>query len=247
MKTRSKLLSPGPMNPKGETLSTRRPLICLVTDRQRLSPGVSLDCQVNNLVGFVTSAAEAGIGVVQVRERDLSGRILTSLVSRCVEATAGSATHVVVNDRADVALASGAAGVHLREDSVEEERARTLGPPAWLVSRAVHDPTKVLSMSSTLDYLVFGSVFLSPSKPMMAAPAGIGALGRVISQTGIPVLAIGGVCEGRLKEVWRTGAAGFAGIGLFIESARLSSNWTAGLTELVQRARQSFDSVGPHV
>ena len=47
------------MNPKGATLSTCRPLICLVTDRQRLSPGVSLDCQVNDLVGFVTSAAEA--------------------------------------------------------------------------------------------------------------------------------------------------------------------------------------------
>ena len=235
------------MNSKSATLSTCRPLICLVTDRQRLSPGIALDGQINNLVTFAASAAEAGIGVVQVRERDLSGRILMSLVSRCVEATAGSATHVVVNDRADVALASGAAGVHLREDSVEEERVRTLGPPAWLVSRAVHDPSKVLSMSSTLDYLVFGSVFSSPSKTMPCAPAGLGALGRVISQTGIPVLAIGGVCEGRLKEVWRTGAAGFAGIGLFIESARLRSNWTAGLTELVQRARQSFDSVEPRV
>ena len=59
------------MNPKGETLSTRRPLICLVTDRQRLSPGVALDGQINNLVTFAASAAEAGIGGVQVSERAL--------------------------------------------------------------------------------------------------------------------------------------------------------------------------------
>ena len=72
------------MNSKSATLSTCRPLICLVTDRQRLSPGIALDGQINNLVTFAASAAEAGIGVVQVRERDLSGRILMSLVSRCV-------------------------------------------------------------------------------------------------------------------------------------------------------------------
>lgn len=235
------------MNPKGETLSTCRPLICLVTDRHRLSPGVSLDCQVNNLVGFVTSAAEAGIGVVQVRERDLSGRALTSLVSRCVKATAGSAMHVVVNDRADVALASGAAGVHLREDSVKAERVRTIAPPSWLVSRAVHDSSMVPSMSLTLDYLVFGTVFPSPSKPMIDVPAGLGAFERVISQTELPVLAIGGVNEDRFKEMWIAGAAGFAGIGLFIESARAGSTWAAGLTALVQRVRRSFDSARPHV
>ena len=102
-------------------------------------------------------------------------------------------------------------------------------------------------MSLTLDYLVFGTVFPSPSKTMTDVPAGHGVLERVISQTELPVLAIGGVNEDRFKEMWIAGAAGFAGIGLFIESARLSSNWTAGLTELVQRARQSCDSVGPHV
>ena len=235
------------MNPKGETLSTRGPLICLVTDRQRLSPGASLDCQINNLVTFVTSAAVAGIGVVQVRERDLSGRVLTSLVSRCVKATAGSAMHVVVNDRADVALASGAAGVHLREDSVKAERVRTISPPSWLVRRAVHDSSMVLSMSSTLDYLVFGTVFPSPSKAMTDVPAGLGVLERVISQSEIPVVAIGGVNEDRLKKVWMVGAAGFAGIGLFIESARAGSTWTAGLTDLVQRVRRSFDSARSHV
>ena len=89
------------MNPKGAALSTRRPLICLVTDRQRLSPGIALDGQINNLVTFVTSAAEAEIGVVQVRERDLSGRVLTSLVSRCVEATTGSATYIVEQCQTD--------------------------------------------------------------------------------------------------------------------------------------------------
>jgi thiamine monophosphate synthase len=82
---------------------------------------------------------------------------------------------------------------------------------------------------------------------MTDVPAGVGVLKRVISQTEIPVLAIGGVNEERLKEVWMAGAAGFAGIGLFIESAREGSTWTVGLTALVQRVRRSFDSARPHV
>ena len=65
------------MNSKSATLSTCRPLICLVTDRQRLSPGVSLDCQVNNLVGFVTSAAEAGIGVPVPPDHNRTGQLGT--------------------------------------------------------------------------------------------------------------------------------------------------------------------------
>ncbi|MDP7294110.1 MAG: thiamine phosphate synthase, partial [Vicinamibacterales bacterium] len=101
----------------------RRPLLCLVSDRHRLSPAAS--------------AAR------QLDDRDLPGRTLTDLVARCVHAAEGSETRVVVNDRVDVALAAGAAGVHLREDSVDAVRARALGGRGWLVTRAVHDATEI--------------------------------------------------------------------------------------------------------
>jgi thiamine monophosphate synthase len=63
----------------------------------------------------------------------------------------------------------------------------------------------------------------------------------------VPVLAIGGVSEERLEAVWRTGAAGVAGIGLFIDAARSGNEWAAGLGRLVDRARQSFDTFPPLV
>jgi thiamine-phosphate diphosphorylase len=182
-----------------------------------------------------------------VRERDLPGRTLTDLVARCVHAAEGSETRVVVNDRVDVALAAGAAGVHLREDSVDAVRARALGGRGWLVTRAVHDATEISARLSAVNLAVFGSVFSTVSKPAGHAVGGLSALGKTVDAAVVPVLAIGGVSEERLEAVWRTGAAGVAGIGLFIDAARSGNEWAAGLGRLVDRARQSFDTFPPLV
>ena len=231
------------MNSDFVRLSARRPIICLVTDRRRLSPGAVLDRQLNDLIALVVAAVKAGIEIVQVRERDLSRRKLKSLVARCVEASGDSGTRVVVNDGADVALATGAAGVHLREDSIASERVRTLGGHNWLLSRALHDPSKVPGKSSTLDYMLFGTVFPTASKGVGCPLGGLGGLREATKRAHVPVLAIGGVTESRLEDLWRAGAAGIAGIGLFIESAQLNFDWAVGLTGLVRRVRRSFDTV----
>src|SRR5687767_5292550 len=110
-------------------------MICLVTDRRRLSPGAVENEAADRLVELVAAAADAGIDVIQVRERDLAARELTSLVRRCVSAVAGSNTKVVVNDRVDIAVAAGAHGVHLRSDSMDALGARRLLRDAALVGR----------------------------------------------------------------------------------------------------------------
>src|SRR5262245_43515141 len=98
-------------------------MIYLVTDRGRLAAdGDSID----RLVGFVSSAAEAGIDLIQIRERDLAAGQLFELTQRCVQAVRGTATKIVVNDRIDVALAAGAHGVHLRGDSLGPAVARRI-------------------------------------------------------------------------------------------------------------------------
>jgi thiamine-phosphate pyrophosphorylase len=102
----------------------RRNLICLVTDRRRLSPDAHPEESCNRLVDFVGAAARAGVDMIQLREPDLDARGLAALAARCVHAS-GDAP-ILVNERVDVALAAHAAGVHLRADSVDGAVARAV-------------------------------------------------------------------------------------------------------------------------
>jgi thiamine-phosphate diphosphorylase len=123
---------------------------------------------------------------------------------------------VVVNDRVDVALACGADGVHLRHDSVRVQAVRTIAPHGFLVGRSVHGPAEAEG-AGPVDYLIAGTVFPTPSKPAATPTLGLDGLAEVVRTVPIPVLAIGGITRDRLDEVATTGAAGVAGIGLFIE------------------------------
>ena len=188
-----------------------RPVVCLITDRHRLAvPGEE------GVAAQVADAARAGVHLVQIRERDLEGAGLLRLVRRCVDATGGSSTRVLVNDRLDVALAAGAHGVHLRGDSMPAARIRSMVPAGFLIGRSVHDAEEARRVSATggLDYLVFGPVFETLSKPGRPA-AGLDALHAVVRATTVPVLAIGGIAIDHVAAVIEAGAAGFAAIGLF--------------------------------
>ena len=162
-----------------------------------------------------------------------------AVVARCVRAVEGGPCRLVVNDRLDVALAVGAAGVHLREDSAPAERIRRLVPKRFLIGRSVHAADVV---TKGLDYAVFGAVLSTLSKPVEYRAAGFEELANVVRRADVPVLAIGGLTVDRLPAVWRAGAAGVAGIGMFVEAAGSRSDWTEGLQRLVARVRESFDT-----
>ncbi len=165
-----------------------------VTDRRRYN--LSID----DLVDRTGRAAKAGVDVVQVRERDLADAPLAALVRRIVEATAGSGVRVLVNDRVDVAIAAGAAGVHLRGDSSVHSLAD--------VDAAVAD--------GGCDYLLFGTVFQSSGKPDGHPVAGLDALAAACRRSPLPVIAIGGITRARARDVAAAGAAGFAAVGMFM-------------------------------
>ncbi len=188
-----------------------KPVVCLITDRRRFGPSWE-----TALVERVRAAARAGVHLVQIRERDLDGGPLKRLVSSCVEAVHGTRTRVLVNDRLDVALAAGAHGVHLRADSFAAPRVRVRAPSPFLIGRSVHSVAEAVEATEYggLDYLIFGTVFETSSKPGRR-PAGLGALATVSAATCVPVLAIGGITAGRVDEVMRAGAAGVAAIGMF--------------------------------
>lgn len=192
-----------------------RPVLCLVTDRRRAAPGEStLAAQQRALLALIAEAADAGIDIIHVREPDLDARDLCALVAAAVAVTRGSSSRVIVNDRADVALAAGADGVHLRSSGPPVERVRAFVPSGWLVGRSAHSPAELAS-SATADYVVFGTVFTTDSKPGVV-PQGVASLQAAVRRVGPPVLAIGGITAGNAGACAAAGAAGVAAISLFL-------------------------------
>lgn len=186
-----------------------RPVVCMITDGS-LRSGEPMDV----LLARIGAAAGSGVHMVQIRERALDDRTLLHVLRQCVQAVRGTRTRVIVNDRVDIALAEGAHGVHLTSDSCPAQRVRTIAPPGFLVGRSIHRPDDAAAAGRSADYLLFGTVFETPSKPGRA-PAGCAALAAAVRATPVPILAVGGVTEHTAADVARAGAAGIAAIGLF--------------------------------
>lgn len=190
-----------------------RPVIAMVTDRSRLGEHWQSATALR-----VAAAARVGVHLVLVRERGLDARPLAALVTACLAAVSGTRTRVLVNERVDVALATGAHGVHLRGDSVRAGRVRAIAPASFLIGRSVHNRDEVERVDDdALDYLLFGNVFETASKPGVPA-AGTSRLADIAASTQLPVLAVGGMTAETVRGLGATGAAGFAAIGLFCDT-----------------------------
>lgn len=215
-------------------------ILCLVTDRRRLGAALGLGFRdwVDALRAQVFAAASAGVDLIQVRESDLDAAALTRLVRAVVTDTLDTSAKVMVNDRMDVAMACNAAGVHLRERSFSVAAARSLGPPAFVVGRSVHQPA-LEAHGGKADYLIAGTVLPTVSKPAVTY-LGWGGLATVVRAADSPVLAIGGIDLPSIPLVAASGAAGVAAIGAFIPTPG------QGLAEFVQKRviemRLGFDS-----
>jgi thiamine-phosphate diphosphorylase len=217
-------------------------MICLVTDRHRLTDGRGTG--EDRLIELVAAAAAAGVDLIQIRERDLEGRHLTALVRRCVEAARGTDAKVLVNDRVDVALAAGAHGVHLRSDSIDAPAVRPLLPSGAMVGRSVHSAGEAATVSRRggLDYLILGTVFRSASKSAGQSLLTLDELSAACRLSSIPILAIGGITVPGASEVRRTGAAGVAAIGVFIPPTGESPQ--CHVHTVVPALRRAFDTCG---
>lgn len=210
-----------------------RPVVCLIADRSRCGGE-------DALVRRVAAASLAGVPLVQIREHDLDAAALHRVVSRCLAAVDRARTRVLVNDRLDVALAAGADGVHLRGASFPASRVREIVAPSFVIGRSVRtvDEARSADVSAGLDYLVFGTVFPSRSKPGLRS-AGVEALRDVVAASRVPVLAVGGVGMATARAVAEAGAAGLAAIDLF------STCPETDIADVVASVLTAFDGASP--
>lgn len=153
---------------------------------------------------------------IQIREKDLSDRELFELACRVVAAASATPCKVLVNGRADIALAAGAQGVHLPARGLQAADLRPWLPHKFLVGVSVHSLVEArLAVLRGADYLLLGPVFPTPSKVQYGAPLGLSYLKQVCRSVPIPVLALGGMRLETVTAVIEAGAAGVAGISMF--------------------------------
>jgi thiamine-phosphate pyrophosphorylase len=183
------------------------------------------------LLDTIRAGVAAGVDWVQIREKDLSTRELFGLVREVVlasgrpDSTHSHSIKVIVNDRLDVALAAGAAGVHLGQASAPAREVvrwcRAGNAPAdFLVGVSCHSLEGAQEAENAgASYTYFGPIYETPSKIPFGKPHGVEELAQVATAVRIPVIAIGGINESNAADCMRAGAAGVAAIRMIQDAA----------------------------
>ncbi|HYG60483.1 MAG TPA: thiamine phosphate synthase [Symbiobacteriaceae bacterium] len=172
-----------------------------------------------DLVGAVGAALEGGVDWVQVREKSAPAQDLYETALRIGRLCRTRGAGLIINDRVDVAMATGAAGVHLAARSLPVSAVRPILSPGRLIGASVHSLAEAVAAEAAgADYVTFGSVFPSRTHNW-AAGQGLAALAEVVRTVRIPVVAIGGITEENLPEVLQTGCSGVAIISAVLLNA----------------------------
>ena len=191
-------------------LSLSFPSLCLVTDRRV--------CPTDELPHRVAAAVDGGVDIVQLRDKEMPGAALLDLADKLRETIAGRAL-LLINERADVALAARADGVQLGEAALPTRAVRSIMGDAGTIGRSVHSVAGACEAAeSGADFLLVGTMFATSSHPG-EEPSGPGLLTRITAAgVTIPLLGIGGITEHNAGQVISAGAHGVAVITSILAS-----------------------------
>ncbi len=175
----------------------------LVTDPVLCGPGGVLE--------VCDKALAAGVGFLQLRDKTAFTRDLLEQAKALVRLSREHHCLFVVNDRVDVAMASGAHGVHLGADDMPVATARRLMGPEALIGASVRTADEaVAAWKDGADYLAANIVFNTPTKPDPRDPLGLSGVRLLAGATPLPLVAIGGMNVSNARSVIDAGAAGIA-------------------------------------
>lgn len=187
------------------------------------------DAQVSGLshAKQVAQLIEGGARLVQLREKRASPREFYRDAEASVIAAHARGTQIIINDRADIALALGADGVHLGQDDLPPEAARKLLGPDAIIGLSTHNVLQAqLAASLPVNYIAIGPIFSTATKDNPEAVVGLAGLRQVRNVVGaIPLVAIGGITAENAALVIAAGADAVAVISALLSGeSRVSDN-----------------------
>lgn len=200
-------------------LQATRPLTYLISSGATTADTTPASPAFSNILQLVEAAVNARIDLLQIREKQLTTRVLFELGSRAAGICGGSATRLLVNDRADVAVAAGADGLHLTSQSLGADVVRKAFGTELLIGVSTHTLEEVVNAEiAGADFVVFGPVYETGGKPGVGIEV-LRSAANVSSR--LPVIALGGITVDRVSECLAGGAAGVAAIRMFTDATML--------------------------
>jgi thiamine-phosphate pyrophosphorylase len=195
-------------------IKDKLPALYMITDRKSLTG--------QDIWELFSAIAQSGIKMVQIREKDMMPAELYDFSLRAINILRPAGVKVIINDRADVAMAVGADGVHLTSTGMPVNIVKKIMPANSLVGVSTHSVDGVLTAEKNgADFVTFGPVFYTLSKAKMGNPVGTDLLREASSVSNIPIYALGGINLLNAESCVLSGAYGLAGIGIFQNSSNL--------------------------
>jgi thiamine-phosphate pyrophosphorylase len=214
-------------------LDLPRPIIYLITNGKTTTSTSPNSPEFSDILQLVESALASEVSLIQLREKNLSAKVLFALASQVATLRRGTKTRLLVNDRFDIALAAGADGVHLTSGSLSADIVRKQCGEDFLIGVSTHSLTEAtLAQQKGGDFVLFGPIFETESKREFGPPQGTDNLKEVvIALKPFPVIPIGGISVDNVNECFAAGASGIAAISLFA-----SENSMVQSVEAIRRA-----------
>jgi thiamine-phosphate pyrophosphorylase len=172
-----------------------------------------------DLPALVEAAVRGGATVVQLRAKDLPARAFAALAVETARRLAPTGVPLLVNDRVDIALACGAAGVHLGLDDLPVPDARRILGPGAVIGVSVNTPEEARRAAAEgADYVGAGPAFATSTKDTPLAVLGPDGVARIKRAAGVPVVAIGGITAANAASLAAAGADGVAVVSAVLGS-----------------------------
>lgn len=187
----------------------------LITDRKLFSTQCSLYLALED-------ALKAGVKAIQLREKDLTVKEVFEMALWLRNLTREYEAKLFINDRADVALAVNADGIHLSQNSIPVDAVKKITKNTLSIGVSTHNIEEAISAEKAgADFITFGPIYQTTSKPEYKNTTGVDIIRDLKMHISIPVLAIGGIKPDRVKEVIDAGADGIALISAILASKNI--------------------------
>ncbi len=182
------------------------PTLYLVTDTAM--------CGARGVTATVRAAVAGGVTMVQLRDHKATTRELHAMAAELVGALAETDIAVIINDRLDVALATGADGVHLGQLDLPVTQARRVAGDELVIGLSTSRAEQIVQVNAlppgTVSYIGIGPVFFTTTKPNAAAPVSVAGVAELCGTSSVPTVAIGGIKADNVVAVRATGVSGIA-------------------------------------